>query len=553
MAGETSSKTGVRRRSVLEVMGAAAVVSGVAKPGHAALNKSLDVKLDIEGYKVTDTFFGTPYLDVDEMRDDYVRHRFIHGGFEGTGTRFSVHFPEADIYQGRFLQPLEGGTAGNEYAYGAPAPGTLSFPGGLDTAVRLGAYLVQSNQGHHGTEKCPKGKDDVTIYGHRASAEVGRFARYLAAQVYGERPRHGYVFGGSGGGKRSPTCLEQAPDVWSGCLPFMGGAQVDPENVEKPMIATQIIFYTALLNVQRMLGDKLKQVVDAVEPGGSGDPFAGLNVDQRQALADLYRCGFPRGAEFLVDPDNYTGQIYEWAWSAEEIHHIDPTYFTDFWTKPGYGGHDTPHLFEKDIINTEITVGKVITAGELAKLIKTGGPEGRSASAVSASRGKPENVVGIALSHRPDGYMVGAGLEFLDGAAKGRKLYCTVESGSLIMGGALGEAGNLRFNGVKAGDRIKITNRDFMAYCHWYRHHVVTDNNDFRNEMVDGEALYPQRDVQVPATVFTGGRNTAQFEGKMLWYQHTHDAAVWPATAFYYRNEVYQAMGEETARARGFD
>ena len=96
-------------------------------------------------------------------------------------------------------------------------------------------------------------------------------------------------------------------------------------------------------------------MVDAVEPGGAGNPFENLTVDQRQALNDLYRCGYPRGAEFLIDPDNYTGQIFEWAWSAELIKKMDPGYFTDFWTKPGYAGHDTPHLFADDIIDTTAT------------------------------------------------------------------------------------------------------------------------------------------------------------------------------------------------------
>ena len=33
--------------------------------------------------------FDQPYLDVDEWRDVPVRHRYVHGGFAGTETRFS--------------------------------------------------------------------------------------------------------------------------------------------------------------------------------------------------------------------------------------------------------------------------------------------------------------------------------------------------------------------------------------------------------------------------------------------------------------------------------
>ena len=52
-----------------------------------------------------------------------------------------------------------------------------------------------------------------------ASAHCALAARELAAQVYGEAPHHGYVFGGSGGGSRSIYCLENRPDVYDGASP----------------------------------------------------------------------------------------------------------------------------------------------------------------------------------------------------------------------------------------------------------------------------------------------------------------------------------------------
>lgn len=545
--------TKISRRGALGIMSSAMAASTLPQQAAAAPRLGrMDLKLDVDGYQVTDKFFEKAYVDIDEVRTDFVRHRYIHGGFQNTGTRFSFHFPE-EGWQGRFLQPLEGGTAGSEHSFGTPVQGMATRLGGVDTAVRLGCYLVQSNQGHIGTELCPKGGADLSLYGYRASAETARFARYLATQIYGERPQFGYVFGGSGGGKRAPTCLEGAPDVWDGCLPFMGGADVDPDGANKPTVATQVIFYSALLNVQRMLrGQPLADVVDAVEPGGSGDPFATLTVDQRQALTELYRCGYPRGAEWLIDPDNYTGQILEWAWSAEEIAHLDPTYFSDFWTKPGYAGHDNPRLFEADLIDTVATVKKVVTVADMKAAVAAGGPEARSASALLfGGRGKPEHAIGIQLAEVPKGYMLGAGLEIVSGAAKGRTVYCTAKVGTgTYMAGAIGPAGNLLFDGVKPGDRIKITNKPFMAYCSWFKHHVVARDPGFANIMVDGVPLYPQRPVQVPATIFTGGRNTAKFKGKMLFIQHTHDTAVWPQPAFYYADEVRKQQGEQGAKER---
>ncbi|MDB5431935.1 MAG: hypothetical protein JWP35_3051 [Caulobacter sp.] len=545
----------LNRRTAVGLMSGGAAIAGAtgasaaAKAVATAAAPPLDVKLDIDGYKPTDGFFDKVYIDIDEVRTDYVRHRFIHGGFKGTGTRFTIHLPEAQYYKGRFVQPLEGGTGGNEYSYGAPQEGAMML-GGLDMAVRLGCYLVQSNQGHVGTEKCPKGGDDVSIYGYRASAEVGRFARDLATQVYGTRPKKGYVFGGSGGGKRCISCIEGGPDIWDGGLPFMAGGQLDPKGGNSPVIATQIIFYTALLNVQRMLRTELKGVVDSVEPGGSGNPFETLNVDQREALADLYRCGFPRGAEFLLDPDNYTGQIFEWAWSADNIFKLDPDYFTDFWSKPGYGGHDTPHIFVDDIVDTTATVKRVVTAGDLAAAVAAGGPEARSSSVSMIRRMAKDTAVGVILEETPKGYMVGAGMAIATGEAAGRTLYCTSQAGDTYLGNALDVAGNVKFAGVKPGDKIRITNKPFLAYCHWYRHHVVGASIDFANEMVDGRPLFPQREKQMPATIFTGGWNTAKIQGKMLWYQHTHDTAVWAAPPFEYVSDARRIMGEKLTRER---
>lgn len=51
-----------------------------------------------------DPLFAQPYIDVDEWRDSPVRHRYVHGGFKDTDTRFSFYFPEKEHYQGRFYQ-----------------------------------------------------------------------------------------------------------------------------------------------------------------------------------------------------------------------------------------------------------------------------------------------------------------------------------------------------------------------------------------------------------------------------------------------------------------
>ena len=58
------------------------------------------------GTGLVDPMFTEPFVDVDEWRDEPVRHRYVHGGFGGTDCRFSAYLPEEVRYQGRFFQPL---------------------------------------------------------------------------------------------------------------------------------------------------------------------------------------------------------------------------------------------------------------------------------------------------------------------------------------------------------------------------------------------------------------------------------------------------------------
>src|ERR1700758_642860 len=49
-----------------------------------------------------DPLFAEPYVEVNELRDHPVPHRYVHGGFKGTGARFSFYFPPKEKYRGRF-------------------------------------------------------------------------------------------------------------------------------------------------------------------------------------------------------------------------------------------------------------------------------------------------------------------------------------------------------------------------------------------------------------------------------------------------------------------
>ncbi len=304
-------------------------------------------------YAVTDRFFGTPYIDVDEWRDTPYPHRHVHGGFADCDTRFAFYFPAGEEWKGRMYMPLEGAHAGHEEAFGGPMGELI---GGLALTVRLGGYMAESNMGHIGDDVDPKGGDDPTLYGWRAAAETGRFSKHVAAQVYGSPPHHSYVWGGSGGGRRSPLVLENAPDVFDGALPFMGGGDVRPFPATERIKGAQVMSFACMFNVHRLLRDPAKALplIDAMQPGGSGDPFAGLSGHEREELASLYKQGFPLGDEFMMFTP--MGQIWLWTSIADLLVEQDPDYFTDFWNKSGYVGHDSPEVVVGDAIDVTATV-----------------------------------------------------------------------------------------------------------------------------------------------------------------------------------------------------
>ncbi len=98
---------------------------------------------------------------------------------------------------------------------------------------------------------------------------------------------YGYAWGGSGGAFKTISGFENT-DVWDGvstlCHRFT--AMAIP-NV-----------FTVRIYAMRMLWDKFPSILDAVEPGGSGDMYRDLDPEQRAALQEVTRMGFPPTAWF---------------------------------------------------------------------------------------------------------------------------------------------------------------------------------------------------------------------------------------------------------------
>ena len=501
--------------------------------------------LDLPSYAVTDPFFGAPFVDRDELRTVPSVHRLVHGGFADTDTRFTFYFPPADQYKGRLFQPMEGGHAGHENVFGEGPVAQIS--GGLAMAFRLGGYMVESNCGHIGDDVDPRGGMDPTIYGFRAAIEAARLSKHLAARIYGEAPANGYVYGGSGGGRRSPACLEYGADVYTGAMPYHSGGNIEPHGTTSRVRSEQPVHFGLMFNVHRLLGDRLRSVIDAMHPGGSGNPFDGLSVHEREELANLYRLGFPRGDEFMISQP--FGQMWLWTSIADMLLEEDADYFDAFWTKPGYLGHDAPEFVAGDKIDARAQVARVLTARQLRDDPAFADPVLQAAAYPSIFIATLNHTLDLPMAVQlrgiAGGYRRGAGVYVHTGEAAGRRLYAMAEANDIFLLDGRGEANLLRLTGVEPGDEVQVDNRLFLAFCYYYRHHISEDKtSDFLR--VDGQPIYPQHDIPL-ASPLMGVPYCGQYDGKLLWIHATHDSSLWPPQGLNYKRAMEQVRGMEGA------
>jgi hypothetical protein len=511
-------------------------------PGYAPLRT--------EDYVVTDAFFGSPYLDVDEWRyspDKALHYRFVHGGLTGTDTRFSCYFPPADEWQGRMLFPVEGGMGGYEDTC-ETIQGILLDQLGI--GFRLGAYVVESNAGHVGVELDAKAGEDPSIYGYRAHAESARFSKHLAAQIYGRPPTSSFAYGGGGGGMRAQLCLENT-DVWDAAAAYVGVAEAKDGSVFTTPESTRFLYsasparFGCVLNVHRVLGARVHDVIDAVEPGGSGDPFAGLDSHQREELANLYRLGFPRGSEVLIPEPVGAGTA--WAWLADAMIAEDPEYFQAFWSEPGYVGHDFPGLCAGDLVATTALAKRVVTAEELLAIADGLPGIGALARFMVGMKGASYPCA-VELDRPVDGYLLGASMRIGSGPAKGRSLYVAGIAGTIVFVDGAGEAGTARLSGVAPGDELRIDNHNFLAFCYSYRHQTSAAAAGLSGDptTLDGRAIFPQRPLPRAAALM-GGPSSGVFSGKLMLLPGTNDATVWPSSAVSLLHHIQRVQGAHSA------
>jgi PKD domain len=467
---------------------------------------------------LNDSDYTKPYLDVDEWRDEPVRHRYVHGGFEGTDLRFSYYFPPEEQYAGRFFQPILA-VSGTEHAFGSSIrPG---MGGSIAFAVDSGAYLVESNLG----SLTPYPGEDGTVTGYRASAAAAQYSRILAAEMYGEHRPFGYCYGGSGGGFKTMSCMENT-DVWDGGVPFIIGSPMALPNV-----------FAVQAHAMRILWEKFPQIVDALDPGGSGDMYAGLSAEEREALEEVTRMGFPPRAWFDVRriAQGYTGV---WSMLGNNMMKYDPTYFEDFWNVPGYLGANPPESLLQARIQHKTTVIKPIMADEAGEYALDTGV------AIFRTEAMADIPIALKLEGLPEGSLMGAMLSMTSGNAAGHNFWIISAHDDIVVTGQ-GETEFRALSGVGAGDEVLIDNSVYLAFQTYHRHQVHPDFRVWDQFCVAGQPVYPQRpNVIGPQFSFPGAGSvqSGRFSGKVIVVECLMDEAAYPWQAAWYDELVHKVQ-----------
>lgn len=482
-----------------------------------------------------DSLFKTPYIDVDEWRDKPLRHRYVHGGFKGTEGRFSFYFPAKEKYSGRFFQYITPFPDNENIAQDLTGEADM-----IGFAVTHGAYLIETNEGGKIDFSKPNVGADPTIAAFRANAAAAEFSRLVANKLFSDKRPYGYCFGGSGGAFRTVGGMENTEGVWDGAVPYVMGSPVAIPNV-----------FSVRMHAMQVLRDKFPQIIDALEPGGSGNIYAGLNEEESAALKEATNMGFPPQSWFRYK----TMGIHGFLVLYQGVVMADGNYFkNDFWNVPGYLGHDAPSSLMKDRIQQVSKIQAGIPLDEAVQLGLKEAPSAQdrgTADAAWKSLGGSEGAMPVAFQldqPLPDNYFLGGDLIIKTGAAAGKTLQLTKIAGDKVV---LGPADPTVLMQLKPGDEVQVDNSNFLAMQTYHRHQVpgkeYTVWDQFRDK--EGKPIYPQRPMQL-GPLFTRGAagvlQTGKFKGKMILLESLWDSEAFPWQGDWYRSKVKEYLGDQT-------
>ena len=471
-----------------------------------------------------DPYFNEPYIDVEEVRDQPVRHYYFHGGFKGTDinstneVRFCFYFPMEEAYEGRFFQ------------YVSPAPEDeheSEHLRGEDDKISFclthGAYYVVSNQGGFVI-----GQDPSRLY--KASSASAEYSREIAKKLYrtDKRP-YGYIFGGSGGSFKTMGAMEATEGIWDGAVPYV---------MANPMAAPNV--FASRMHAVRVLGEEgLKKVTAAMEPGGSGNIYEGLDDIQKAALREATAMGFPEKSWFC-HPFMGDGALMV---LVPTVYMMFPTYFKDFWEKEGYEGADPASDAVRDRMRHITTVEEVIYEENVITDEAFSSVDNSWVNTMLGGEPLPKIRLKDPL---PEGaYSFHCRFRVLTGAAAGAEINIKEIEGTLItLHPENGGASNTNpFKELKAGDQIMIDNSDAIAMQFFHRHQVPDQTYEVYDQFrdADGQPVPAQLPMLIAPFIATNGAGLlidGDIHGKVIGLCSLLDESACPWHGDWYRKAV---------------
>ena len=487
-----------------------------------------------QAFSTKDTVFKTPFIDQDEWRDTPIRHRYVHGGFKGTNTRFSFYFPLKEQYQGRFFQYITPFPDSETLSQGAKGEDDK-----IGFSLSSGAYFIETNGGGRVDFAKPSINSDPTIGAFRANAAAAAFSKVVAQKLFGNHRTYGYAFGGSGGAYRTIGCIENTDGVWDGVVPYVLGSPMAIPNV-----------FSVRMHAMRILNDKLSQIIDVMDAGGSGDMYAGLNEEEKQALSEVTKMGFPPQSWFGYKTMGIHGFIVLY----QGMKMADRKFFDDFWTIKGYLGANPTASLVKARLQKASKIKLAIPIDEAVKLgIKEPMSAGERGSADLAwkSIGGTEGAMPVAFQLEdvlPTVNFLGGDLIIKSGVAAGKTIQVASVVGDKVVFGPVDPAILAQ---IKIGDEVFVDNSSFLAVQTYHRHQVPGKEykvwDQFRDSV--GNPLYPQRPMLLGPSFTRGAAGvlpTGKFKGKMILLCSLWDREAFAWQGDFYREKVKVNLGDAT-------
>lgn len=469
---------------------------------------------------LADSYFGAPFIDIDQERTAPVPHRHIHGGFEGTESRFSFYFP-LEGYEGRFFQHVSPVLQDENLA--VLEPGTDNK---ISSAIASGAYFIETNGGGLAAADPTSGMDP-TIGAYRVSAAAAQFSREVARVLYqAEHRTYGYLYGGSGGAYRTMGASENTDGVWDGFLPYVPGTPMAIPNV-----------FSVRMHAQRVLRHVFPQIVDSYHAGG--DPGAlDLTAEECEAFDEVTRMRFPPRSWF----DWETMGMHSFGVLYPGVMAADPTYFEDFWAKDGHLGAEPNTSIHKDRVQLPTSIVDFLADRQTdADKHAVGSIDESYQHTATGSL----SVHSLKLADSLTEPILGTLLIVTSGEAAGTVLRLSGMEGDAAQ---LEPGQDAELERLSTGDSVMIDNSGFLAAQTYHRHQIPGAEYTVWDQFKDAEGrpLFPQRpNLLGPmfSQAASGTVPTGHLNGKIIMIASLLDHEAFPWQADWYRERMSEYLG----------